>query len=138
VSEAYRHVMSISVMAAILTLISTLTFILLLYTDMSAAQRAAEMARDRLLELIAYGAAERCVLKLSLSDVISRPFEVYVVNETHAEIRVPLKIFTWARGRSWLALPEGVRFSYAGLLPSSSYLRFREAGGEVVVEVRSG
>lgn len=136
-SEAYRHVVSITVFVGVLLALGTLTFILLVYADMAAAQGVAEMAVDRLLELIVYGAAERCVLRVSLSDVASRPVEVYAVNATHLRVEVPLKLFPWMRAVGWVELPGGVELGYRGLLPPSFYLCFSERGGLVAVEVRA-
>ncbi|MCD6357248.1 MAG: hypothetical protein J7L75_01570 [Thermoproteales archaeon] len=136
-SEAYRHVVSISVFVGVLLALGVLTFVLLIYADSAAAQRVAEMAGDRLLELIVYGAAERCVLRVSLSDIASRPLEVYAVNATHLRVEVPLKLFPWLKAGEWVELPGGVEFSYRGLLPPSFYLRFRESQGVVVVEARA-
>jgi len=136
-SEVHRHVVSITMAVAILSMLAAVTLTLAVYTDAVACQRLCEMVRSRLTEVIMYAYFERNVtVRLSLSDLASRRVELYVVNSTCIEVRVPLRYFRGVVARGYVTLPEGATIDYSGLLPRDFYLVFSEEGGKVVIRVR--
>jgi len=122
---------------AILLMLTTVTFIFMIYTDMMACQRLCDLVESRVVEVIAYAESEGNVtVKLSLNEIASRPFELYVINSSRIEVRVPLKYISNLAIRKYIVLPERVFFNYSGLIPSSFTLVFKEVDGKVFVNVR--
>jgi len=136
-SEVHRHVVSITMAVAILSMLAAVTFTLAVYTDAVACQKLCEIVRSRLTEIVMYAYFERNVtVRLSLSDLASRCVELYVVNSTCIEVRVPLRYFRGVVAKGYVTLPEGAVIDYSGLLPRDFYLVFSEEGGKVVIRVR--
>jgi len=122
---------------AILLMLTTVTFTILIYADIMACQRTCELIESRVIEVVAYARYERnVVIVMSLKDVVSRPFELYVLNSTHLEVRVSLKYFSNVMVKRIVALPSGLYFNYTGLIPPNFSLVFKEVDGKVFVNVR--
>lgn len=137
-SEAHRYIISVSMAIAILSMLTIVTFIFMIYTDFIACQRLCELVESRLIEVIAYAQFEGNVtVILSLNDIASRPFELYVVNSTCIEVRVPLRYLSNIVVKRHIVLPEHVTLNYTGLIPSKFAMVFREVNGRVVINVRT-
>lgn len=136
-SETHKYVMSISMTMAILIMLTTITFIFMVYTDMVICQKLCDLIENRVIEIISYAQFEGNVtVKLSLNEITSRPFEIYVINSSHMEVRVPLKYISNLAIKKYIVLPERVFFNYSGLIPSRFTLVFREINGKVFVSVK--
>jgi len=90
-----------------------------------------------MIEIIAYAQFEGNVtVKLSFNDIVSRPFELYAINSSHIEIRVPLKYLSNIIVKRYITLPERVILNYTGLIPPQFTLVFREIDEKVIISVR--
>ena len=137
-SEVYRYVISTSIMITILLVLMSVTFTILIYTDLMACRKICELIECRIIEVIAYGQFEgNITVNLSFNDIVSRGFELYVINSSCIEVRVPLRYLSNVVVRKCVILPERVILNYTGLIPPSFTLIFREINGKVVINVRT-
>jgi len=138
-SEVYRSVISITISLAILLMLTSMVFTLTVYINSRSSQVLLNIIESRLIELFTYCASEENItVKLSLNDIVQKPFELYVVNSNTLLAQIPLKFFPNVKFSKEIVLPRYILIDYRGLLPRDFTLIFRKVvNGSIVVRVKT-